>query len=287
FYCRPRRIFRARRLPETPPPRNRHSLHVVIPTGAPALCGRGVEPGRPVPTTSAVRPEPIPSRGHKGSRRTASRCFCRIALLRNSAEGLLLPTDAIPPLRAAKTPAGMTAGRRALVQIGDAVDLDVDALPVRRAADAGARRLMLAHDRAEGLVEFREIGDVAQAHPHVDDVGERGPAGLEHGDEVREGPPRLRLDVALDHLLGLGIERPLPRDVEERPRLDRLHDRRRLGLVGEPGRRRLAAPDDLLRHSVLPATEKRSRGDGEEQNLRAVGALSAYLPASLVTYFVP
>lgn len=73
---------------------------------------------------------------------------------------------------------GPATSRRPSIEHRDAIDLDVDAFAVLRAANAGARHPVVLEITAKHFVEAREIRDVAQDHPHVDDVGERGATGL-------------------------------------------------------------------------------------------------------------
>src|SRR5260370_28245917 len=135
-----------------------------------------------------------------------------------------------------------------LVERGDAVYLDVDALPVRRRADAGARDFLPLKKFAEGFVERGKVFRVPQHHAHVYDVGKIEPRGGEDALEVREGLPRLLADIGALHLPRFRIEWTLARHEKQIPRADRLSERRGRALVGEARGGRALRGDDLLGH---------------------------------------
>src|SRR5512146_1626747 len=94
----------------------------------------------PVTATAQARPTSVFLIAHPSSSPTAAAAPRRFAFSGNR--------------HAMKAQAGASREmRRGLsVEHGDAVDLDVDALAVRRAADAGARHLLALHELAERLV---------------------------------------------------------------------------------------------------------------------------------------
>ena len=107
-----------------------------------------------------------------------------------------------------------------------------------------------------------EVGDVAQANPHVDDVGEIRPRRLQDVPQIGERLTRLLRDVVGDDLAGLGVERALARDEQHVAEPDRLGERRRRRLVGEPGGRRARGGKDFLRHLCRWSSVVASQGRG-------------------------
>src|SRR5688572_4465483 len=99
----------------------------------------------------------------------------------------------------------------ALLDDGDALDLDAGIERQPRRLDRRARRRRRGEPLAVGLVDRGEVAEVGDEDRGLDDVAEPGAGGGEHGADVVERAPGQRADVTLDHLAGRRIDRDLPR----------------------------------------------------------------------------
>ena len=78
----------------------------------------------------------------------------------------------------------------------DAVNFDIDAGAMWRAADTGSGHFFTLHVLTKRLIEGRKIGSSSEAHTHVDDVLERRAGGLEHVEQIIKCALRLVGNVA-------------------------------------------------------------------------------------------
>src|SRR6266568_3279731 len=134
---------------------------------------------------------------------------------------------------------------------GDAINLDIHALPGRRGLDGGAGGLHALEVLLEHAVEDGEIVHAAQEDAHLDHVLDGRTSRLQHGLDVVEGHAGLLGEVRRDDLLGRGVERTLPRNEEELPALDALGDGR-LRPFGEAGLGRRLGVHDFGFHAYVP-----------------------------------
>ena len=121
------------------------------------------------------------------------------------------------------------------IKHGDAIDLDIDALPVRRSADAGAGHLFSMHKLAEGFIEFGKIRRIAKVHPHVDDVFQARTPGVEHAHQIGQRLDGLFDNVVRDHFASVRVQRSLTGNEQGIAPSDRLREGGRGGLVGKTG----------------------------------------------------
>ena len=96
-----------------------------------------------------------------------------------------------------------------LIEHRNAVDLNINAGTMRRAADTGPRHFFALHEFGEGLVEFGKIGRVAQANPHIDDIGEGCTGRRENTLQIPQRLAGLFLNVFGHDRSRRGIERTL------------------------------------------------------------------------------
>src|SRR5438034_2018850 len=118
----------------------------------------------------------------------------------------------------------------------DDPDLDEETLARHRGLHRGARRPVVREVATVRVVERVEVGRRAQEDERVERVRERRASLLEYRADVVEDAARLRRDVATARLVGLRIERDLPRDehevaVAERVRVRQTGVRRSRGLA--------------------------------------------------------